>query len=124
MFRMAVSEREVATLAVPVGRQVPPDFRHAKNLVPPRRRNAKERIENPRFVHVEKYEQLGGRRVVDVRFLLEAGRKNIRLGSNYQPVDRLTHVIAPRAGYGESNAIGRFDARVVGRTMIEGYCTD
>src|SRR6266550_1391852 len=70
-FHVAVSERQVAALAMPVGRQVPPNFRCAKNLAPTWRGNHKQRIENCRFVNVEKLEQVGGTRVVDVRFLLK-----------------------------------------------------
>ena len=67
MLDVSVGESKIAALIVPVGRQVPPPRRR----VPARRQNAKGRIDDLALVHIQKREQPGRARVVDLGFVLE-----------------------------------------------------
>src|SRR5216683_1412353 len=89
MFCMPVSEGKVATLGVPVGRQVPPDV-----LVPIGAFgwDTELSIEDLVLVHIEEGDELGRCRILDSGELGKARygapEKSIR-----SPVDRLTHVV-------------------------------
>src|SRR5207249_11665314 len=88
---MAVGKRQVATLIVPVGGQIPP-------LIGKRRTgpgNAKQRIEDAVFMHVNENKNLVGRRFGNFCESPEAGKVvNAGMRAVRNTIDRFVHVVA------------------------------
>src|SRR5439155_14637996 len=90
VFDVAVREREIGPLAVPVSRHAPPGCR--KKSLPARRENAKRgTTEDRRLVIVKELKQARRLRVVDLRFLLEIRRPKNSPHRQRLPIDRKTH---------------------------------
>src|SRR6266487_77904 len=115
MLDMTVGEGEVATLIVPIGRQIPP----LVGEVGTRPGNAKQRINDPIFVHIQKGKERGRRRKIN--FCQLAKR---RQSPEYRhTVDCLAHVVTARPVLWEFYAIGSFHGRSVSGTTVDGCGT-
>src|SRR5439155_16353677 len=115
VFDVAVREREIAPLAMPVGRHAPPSC--GKKPLPAMRENAKRRTtEDRRLVVVQEHKQPRRLRVVDVRLFLEIRRPKNWPRRQRKPIDGKPHGIAACSKHRQLRPGSHFNVRSIRRT--------
>jgi hypothetical protein len=113
---VAIGEREVVPLRMPVGRKVPPLRLFGEDRTPGR--DAEVGFKDAVLMDAHEEQKTRRWRIVDLMFLGKA-RREVGLVGIRVAIDGLTQVIAARPPHRQQLTILRFHTRHIGRTSID-----